>query len=202
MRSPPHAGARPSAQSAQGDDRARQHAQPGNVAHAPRDGDEPAAQAGADLIAGVAVHEDLPAAHPGALALPGRAEVVAGGALDDEPAAAHAHAGEVVHGALDDELASAHARAGVHARVARDRQPAGGHACTQELDAAQVALDAQVLAALSRHREEVPDLRRPVAVPDGERLDLAALAGRETIRAEAFGLQRHRRLLAQRQRQH
>src|SRR6185369_9989594 len=109
------------------------HAQPGNVAHAPRDGDEPAAQAGANLIASVPVHEDLPAAHPGALALPSSADVVPSRALDDE-------------------LAAAHASAGVHARVARDRQPAGGHACSQELDAAQVAFDAQLLAAVARHR--------------------------------------------------
>ena len=61
-------------------------------------------------------------------------------------------------------------------------KPAGGHARPEELDAPQVALDPQLLVAVARDGEEVGELRPPVAVPDRERLDLAAATTGEPIR--------------------
>ena len=137
-RAPPHARPGRGAEPAESDDRARQHAQPRGLPHAPRDGDQPAPQAGADLVAGVALDEDLAAAHPGSLARQRTAELVPGGAPHDEPAAAHARAREIPHVSFHDQLASPHLRAGVHSRIARDGQPAGRHARPDELDAPQV----------------------------------------------------------------
>src|SRR5918994_130910 len=118
-----------------------------------------------------------------------------------ESPAAHLLAGEVPHVTLYDQLASAHLRARVHPRIACDGKQAGAHARPEELDAPQVALDPYLLVAVARDGEEVGELRPPVAVPDGERLDLATATTREAIRGEALGLEPHGRRLAQRERQ-
>ena len=123
-----------------------------------------------------------------------------GGAPDDEPAPAHARAREIPDVPFHDQLASAHLRAGVHSRVARDGQPAGRHARPDELDAPQVALDPHFLVAVARDGEEVRELSLPVAVPDRQRLNLSAAKTGEAVRAEALGLERHRRLLAEAER--
>ena len=183
------------------DDGAGQHPQPGGVAHRPRHGDQPAPETGAQLVAGVPVHEDLAAPHPAALARARAPEEPAGGAPHHQPPAQHGRAREVPHPTLDDQLAPAHVRPGVHPRIARDREPAAGHPGTEELDEPQVTLDPHVLVAVARDGEEIGQLRPTLAVPDTERLDLAPAERGEPVGGEALGLERHGRRLAQRQRE-
>jgi hypothetical protein len=140
-------------------------------------------------------------AHSHSLARRRGAELVARGAAHDEPPAAHARAREISDLPLYHELAAAHPRAGVHSRVSGDGQPAGRHARADELDAPQVTLYPHVLVAVARHREEVGELSLPVAVPDRERLDVRAPEAGDAVGAEALGLERHRRLLAEAERE-
>ena len=70
----------------------------------------------------------------------------------------HPRAGPVAGVALDVQLAAAHARAGVHPHVARDGEPPRGHARADALHAAEVALEAHVVAGPG-HGEELADAR-------------------------------------------
>jgi hypothetical protein len=99
------------------------------------------------------------------------------------------------------QLTTAHPRAGVHPHVAGDGEPPTGHARADELHAAQVALEAHVVVARSRDREELADPRALVAMPHGQLLDLLAGGAGEPVGGQHLGLERHDRLLAQRERQ-
>src|SRR6185503_20086263 len=178
------------AEGAERDDRAGERAQPGRIAGAPRDGDQPAAEPRARLVARVAVDEDLAAAHARALAGVRGAEPATGRAAHDEPPAAHPDARGVARVALDDDVAAGHLGAGVRSRVAGDSQPAAGHAGPEARDATEVALDAHVVAHAAGHGEQVADGRPPVAVPELEPLDLGRAQPGEPVGGERLGADR------------
>ena len=146
----------------------------------PADGDQAAPQAGAGLRAGVAVDDDLAAAHARPLAGIDAAELAPRRAAHHERAAAHPRSGPVAGVALDVQLAAAHAGPRVHPDVAGDREPPRGHARADELHAAQVALQADVVAGAG-DGEELAHARALVAVPDRQRLDLVAARAGEPV---------------------
>src|SRR5215217_7520959 len=151
-------------------------------------------------VAGAIVDDDLAAAHARPVAGIDAAEPAPRRTAHQEPATAHPGAGPVAGVALDLQLAAAHAGADVHADVAGDREPPRGHPRADEPDAGQVALQAYVLT-VAGDGEELPHACALVAVPDGQRLDLVAACAGEVVRAEHVGLERHDRLLAERERE-
>jgi hypothetical protein len=174
----------------QRDDRPRQHPQAGRLAGAPADGDQTASQAGPGLGTRVAVHDDLPAAHV-------LADLVSRRAADNERPAPHPRTGVVTGIALNAQFAASHPGACVRPDAPGHRQPPGGHARADVPHAAQIALDPHVIAA-ARHLEELAHPRALVAMPNRQRGDVA----HEPVGREDLGLERHDRLLAQRERDH
>jgi hypothetical protein len=146
------------------------------------------------------VDDDLAAAHARALAGIDAAELAPRRTANNERAAVHSRSGQIAGVAVDDQLAAAHAGPRVHPDVAGDREPPRGHACADELHPAQVPLQADV-AAGARDGEELAHARALVAVPHGQGLDLLAAHAGEMFGAQHLGLERHDRFLAQRERE-
>src|SRR5262249_61798612 len=93
------------------------------------------------------------------------AELPAGRAVDDQTPAAHPRPGPVAGVALDVQLAAGHPGARVHPGRPGDGQPPGAHRRPDELDPAEVALDAHVVLARAGDVEERADTGALVAVP-------------------------------------
>src|SRR5204862_6907741 len=138
---------------------------------APRHRDQAAPRAGTGLRARVAVDDDLAAAHARPLAGIDAAEVAPGRTAHHERATPHARSGPVAGVALHVQLATAHTGPSVHPNVAGDREPPRGHARADELHAAQVPLQTDVVAGAGDGKE-LAHARAPVAVPHRQRLDL------------------------------
>src|SRR5206468_2556217 len=124
-------------------------------------------QAGTGLRARVAVDDDLAAAHARPLAGIDAAELTPCRAAHHERPAAHARSGSVAGVALDVQFAAAHPGTRVHPDVARDRESPRCHARADELHAAQVAFQADVVVGAG-DSEELAHARALVAVPDGQ----------------------------------
>ena len=113
----------------------------------------------------------------------GPAEPAPRRAAHHERAAVHPRAGVVAGVALDVQLAAAHAGPRVRPDVAGHREPPRGHARADVPHAAQVALQADVVAA-ARHLEELAHPRALLPVPERQRRDVAP-ASRSGVRTSA-----------------
>src|SRR6185312_13728980 len=165
------------------------------------DRDQPAAQTGARLVAGVAVDEDVAAAHPVARTGVGAADTAPGGPAHDDLPSAHRRAGPVARVALDDDLAVGHPGPGVRPGVARDRQATAAHRGAEAADAPQVALDAHVVVAVAGDREQIADRRAAIAVEQREPLDLVPAETGEPVGRQRLGAHGCGGRLAQRERE-
>src|SRR5690606_8186656 len=104
------------------------------VARPAADGDQPPPHAVTDLVAGVAVDEDLAPRHALEAPTVDSADKVAGRAADMNAPAVHLRPQPVACVAADEDLAARHVGPSVHAGVAFDADRAGGQVCADELD--------------------------------------------------------------------
>ena len=176
---------------------------PAAVADAPGDGDQPAPQPGARLVAGVAVHEDLAAAHAGARARRRRRR--AGGPAEPRTTRRPPRISAPAQSPASPSTTSSPPRMPAPvcgARVARDRQAAAGHARAEAVTRRRSPSTRTSSLPSPDTANRSPTRRAAVAVPELEPLDLgrapapASRSGRERL-----GVDRRGRRLAQRQRQ-